>query len=341
MSSQPASWLLGIDIGGTKLATLLVDPSGRPVASHHAPTDLTSPEATLQCVIGALKATLADAAIGPREVAAIGMGIPGQIDPERGMVNLAVNLGWHSLPVGPLVSAALGVPCVIENDVRAAALGVHRFHNPAQVASLAYVSVGTGIAAGIVLDGALYRGAHGMAGEIGHVPVAAGPRCACGALGCLEALAAGPAIAAAAAAELPRYPRSLLQRAANLSAREVYAAAAQDDTLALSVVRQVGRLLGRALHQFIMTIDVAQVLLGGGVAQARMGFLQPILDEWAALREQSLLARTLLDPSRVQLLAPDYHAGAWGAVALAEQALPPTLPRLPARRFSSPSLATP
>ena len=112
-------------------------------------------------------------------------------------MTLAVNLDWHDLPLGPRLEARLGIPTIVENDVRAAALGLHRRRLFGPVESLALLAIGTGISAGVVLDGALHRGAHGLAGEIGHVIIEpGGPRCACGNQGCFEAVAAGPAIVA-------------------------------------------------------------------------------------------------------------------------------------------------
>ncbi|HEY1012446.1 MAG TPA: ROK family protein, partial [Herpetosiphonaceae bacterium] len=194
------SYVVGVDVGGTKIATLLVD-QRRQVCGHlTVATDLTSPQHTLTCIIDAIRATLRQGNVEPERLRAIGLGIPGQVVPTTGVVKLAVNLGWDAMPVGALINAAFGVPCVLENDVRAAAWGLYRMGHVDDAQSLAYVSIGTGIAAGLVLDGRVYRGWSGMAGEIGHSCVdPSGPRCACGQHGCLEAMAAGPAIAALAA----------------------------------------------------------------------------------------------------------------------------------------------
>src|SRR5205823_13868902 len=124
-----------------------------------------------------------------------GLGIPGRVQPATGLVESAVNLRWRQLPAGPLLAERLGVPCHLENDARAAALGAYQTGDERRFQNWAYISVGTGIAAGLILRGQLYRGPNGMAGEIGHtVVLPGGPRCACGLSGCLEAIAAGPAI---------------------------------------------------------------------------------------------------------------------------------------------------
>ena len=129
-------------------------------------------------------------------VAAIGVGVPGRVDPATGTVTLAVNLGWSNLELGRRLEQRLGRPCVLENDVRAAALGLHRRRVVGDVDDLAYVAVGTGVSAGVILGGQLHRGVRGLAGEIGHViAVSSGPACSCGERGCLETLVSGPAIA--------------------------------------------------------------------------------------------------------------------------------------------------
>ena len=130
------------------------------------------------------------------DVAAIGVGVPGRVDPLTGTVTLAVNLGWSDLSLGDQLEARLGRPCLLENDVRAAALGLHKRHFVGGLDDLAYVAVGTGVSAGVILRGQLHRGARGLAGEIGHVIAQAdGPPCSCGERGCLETLISGPAIA--------------------------------------------------------------------------------------------------------------------------------------------------
>ena len=127
--------------------------------------------------------------------------MPGRVDPVRGVVSLAVNLGWHRLPLRDRLEALLGVPCAIENDVRAAAAGILERRLLGDVADFVYLSVGTGISAGVVIDGSVHRGTRGLAGEIGHIVVDAdGPAARAACSGCLETIAAGPAIARAATA---------------------------------------------------------------------------------------------------------------------------------------------
>jgi glucokinase len=190
------------------------------------------------------------------------------------------------------------------------------------VQDLAYLSIGTGIAAGIILSGRLHRGAHGMAGEVGHMIMdPSGPRCGCGSRGCLEALTAGPAIARLGAQAVAAGADTVLRDAQPLTAAAVYQAAAGGDAVALGITRQVGRRLAQALQQLVMAYDVERVVLGGGVARAGAAFLQPILEELARMRADSALAAEMLPAQMFHLLPPDYDAGTWGAVSLASVGL--------------------
>jgi len=320
---QPDSsprWFVGVDIGGTKVDTLLVDTAFTPHSTLTFPTVLTSPTATLHGIEAAIRETLVRANADLTDVAAIGLGVPGQVDPARGVVNLAVNLNWDHFPAGELLATSLGVPCFSENDVRTAALGVYRFSNPASFQNIAYVSIGTGVSAGLILQGRLYRGVHGMAGEFGHsMAEPNGPRCNCGAHGCLETFIGGPAIARLGRQAAQTEAHTLLHQYSSLTAKDVYAAAQAGDAAAGRIVEQAGVYLGRALQQLIMFYDVDWIVLGGGVARAGDAFLQPLLREWQRQRAISALAQAMLRPAMLHLVDPDQHIGTWGAVAVAEQ----------------------
>lgn len=320
---QSPNWFVGVDIGGTTVDTLLVDSTFTPRCTFTFPTVLTSPADTLAGIHTAIQETLRAARLSCAEVAAVGLGVPGQVDPVQGIVNLAVNLHWDRFPAGVLLSASLGVPCFLENDVRAAALGVYRFDNPEAIQNIAYVSIGTGVSAGLILQGRLYRGVHGMAGEFGHIMAEPnGPRCNCGAYGCLETFIAGPALARLGQQAAQSEAHTLLQQYPVITAKEVYAAAQAGDAAAGRIVEQAGIYLGRALQQLIMFYDVERIVLGGGVTRAGAPFLQPILREWQRQSAASALAQALLRPEMLHLVEPDQRIGPWGAIAVAEQGLP-------------------
>ncbi|HVF99336.1 MAG TPA: ROK family protein [Chloroflexia bacterium] len=320
MSSYDGSpdLLVGVDVGGTKVAVLVADRQHRVLGQATLPTILDGAEGTLSGIVAAIRQALAAGGARLSDVAAIGLGVPGRVDTASGVVRHAVNLGWHELALGERISSELGVPCLLENDVRVAAMGTLRYLGSAAPGSLVYLSVGTGIAAGVVLDGKLYRGAHGMAGEIGHMVIEPeGPRCACGTRGCLEALAAGPAIARLGGEAAGDTGDTLLRNYAPVTAEAVYEAARAGDHTALGVTRTVGRYLALAIQQLVMAYDVECIVLGGGVSQQGEAFLQPILEELERLRQDSALAREMLQPNMMRLLPPDYGAGVWGGVVLA------------------------
>jgi glucokinase-like ROK family protein len=315
--------VVGVDIGGTKTAILVCAPDATVLARSVAPTAVGSPEAAPDAIAALVEGALDQAGVAAGDVAALGVGVPGRVEPATGHVALAVNLGWHDLWLGPRLTARLGIPTVLENDVRAAALGLHRRRLFGSVESLALLAIGTGISAGVVLGGALHRGAKGMAGEIGHVTLEpGGARCGCGNRGCFETVAAGPAIvsrmlAGRAAAGNGRPPDPSPVGAG--SAEAVYVAAAAGDPVATEVVQAAGRAIAWGIHLLALAYDVERIVIGGGVSHAGEAFMAPIRRELDRLRAASPLAAELLLPDLVQLLPAGADAGAWGAVTVARE----------------------
>jgi glucokinase len=310
--------LVGVDVGGSKIAVLVVDAAAEILGRHTIPTAVGAPDRAAEHIAQAVETALGNAGASIADVAAIGVGVPGRVDPVRGEVSLAVNLGWHGLALRDRLVERLGVPCAIENDVRAAAAGISERRLLGDIADFVYLGVGTGISAGVVLGGRVHRGTRGLAGEIGHTVVEAnGPRCPCGLRGCLETIAAGPAIARAASEALAAGRGSSLVEAETIDAPEVYRAAAAGDGLAKEIVERAGRSLARAIHALVMTYDVERVVLGGGVSRAGDGFIDPIRSELAAMRAASELAAEMLPPD-IAAISPDGpDAGAWGGVSIA------------------------
>jgi glucokinase len=304
-AATPPTAIAGIDIGGTKIAVLIVDPDGAVLGRATRSSSAGDQDGAAEAIVGCLDEALATAGLARDDLKAVGVGVPGRVDPRAGTVTLAVNLGWQDFPLKDALEQRLGRPVVVENDARAAAVGLHQRGVLAGTKpnDLAYLAVGTGIAAGVILDGKLHRGARGMAGEIGHaIAEREGPACTCGQQGCLEAFASGPAIARRARAE---------------SAKDVYQAAREGDESACALVDDVGRRLAWAIHLLVMTYDVERVVIGGGVSHAGEVFAQPIHQELARLRAASPQAGQLLPADIVQILPAEAEAGAWGAVAIA------------------------
>lgn len=316
--------LVGVDVGGTKIAVLVTSPDGTVLGRAIHASSVADQDGAAEAIAACIDVALADASRTLDQVKVVGIGVPGRVDPVKGHVTLAVNLGWNDLPLRDALEARLGKPCVIENDARAAAVGLHRRRVLGTTDDIAYLAVGTGIAAGVILDGRLHRGARGLAGEIGHVVVdPTGPVCACGLRGCLETFVSGPAIARRAREALATGRPSLLSTVDPdaLDARDVYRAATDGDALACELVEDVGRRLAWAIHLLVMAYDVDRVVLGGGVSHAGDTFVQPIYTELERLRAGSPLAREQLAPGVVELLPAGADAGAWGAVSIARQSV--------------------
>ena len=302
--------LVGVDVGGSKIAVILVDRDLRIRGRHTVPTSVGEPDEAAPQIASAVEAALASAGESLAAVKAVGVGVPGRVDPATGVVSLAVNLGWHNLPLRDRLEAILGVPCAIENDVRAAAAGILERRVLGDIENFIYLSVGTGISAGVVIDGVLHRGTRGLAGEIGHVVVDAdGPVCPCGLTGCLETIASGPAIARAAGNGGRSAARGLCRGGRAATRRR------------LAVVDRAGASLARAIHALVMTYDVERIVLGGGVSRAGDAFLDPILRELDAMRAASELAADML-PAGVVAVSPDGgDVGTWGGISIARAAI--------------------
>lgn len=315
-------WIVGVDVGGTTVSTVLLDESLQPHGELTFATDLSSPDATMLGIVAAIEQTLALGGTSTRKLAAIGLGIPGQQDPEQGIVRIAVNLHWYDYPLVPRLTEHFGVLCVIENDVRVATLGVYRFDNPTGDQDLAYISIGTGLATGVILEGKLLRGRHGLAGEFGHIIIDPdGPVCNCGARGCLETLVSATAVVRRAHEAVAQGATGALAAMSPITARSVYDAAAAGDAAAQKIVDDVGTELARSLRSVVLAYDVDSVVLGGGVTRAGDRYLEPIITEWLRQQETSALARAVLRPEILRIADPTRNLGAWGAAALAADRL--------------------
>lgn len=292
------SMFVGVDIGGTKIAVLVADQSGNEVASIVRPTNL---DRLLDGVSEAIDVALDDAGPHQSDLAGIGVGIPGQVNHLAGEVGIALNLNIsRPIPLGPLLSSRFGVPVRLENDVRLAALGASRH---LQLDNLAYLNLGTGVSAGIILNGQLHRGLHGVAGEIGYVQAKPDGTI-------YENLISGTAITQQA-------------QAAGLDvahAGEVYQLAHARDAAAQGLIDDVSQHIALMIQLLLYAYDVGQVVIGGGVVASGLLVLEPVLDQLARLRMLNPLNDAMLTPGRVRLLEPGVNAGLLGGLVLAQNA---------------------
>ncbi|HYY88830.1 MAG TPA: ROK family protein [Chloroflexota bacterium] len=324
MSAAPC--VVAIDLGGTKALAGVVAADGAVSSRVWLPSrDLAGRPAELldRLAEGAGQAAR-EGGLELDAVTAVGVCVPGPLDPTRSVVSVAPNLGWVDLKVRHELEQRLpGRRVFLENDVRAAALAEHAVGAGRGYHSMLAVFVGSGVGGGLVVNGRLYHGAHGGAGEIGHLVVrAAGPRCGCGRSGCVEAMAARDAVGRYVMRDVARGRRTALTDIlrGNLRAftsRDLAAAVAQDDAVAIRAARRSARYIGLAVGGVVNLIDPAIIVIGGGIAEA----LGQRYVEWAAelARRQILSADARTLPIVASRLGDD--AGLLGAALTAYHGL--------------------
>ncbi|HUM87379.1 MAG: ROK family glucokinase [Candidatus Nanopelagicales bacterium] len=262
---------VGIDIGGTKIAAGVVDEQGRILARVRAATPGRDAEQVEEKVSEMVLALRKD-----HDIEAVGIGAAGFVDEKRSRVNFAPNLGWKDEPLRMAVESVVGLPVVVENDANAAAWGEYRFGAGKDRDYVVTITVGTGIGAGIILEGALYRGRWGAAAEFGHLNVDPGGRpCGCGNRGCWEQYASGNALVREArylASERRSEAETLLDLGdgtpEGVQGLHVTQAAREGDPVALAAFDFVSRWLGQGMADVTAILDPECFVIGGGVSEA-------------------------------------------------------------------------
>ncbi|MDI7275191.1 MAG: ROK family protein [Anaerolineae bacterium] len=320
---------LALDFGGTKLAAGIVDwRSGRVVREARQRTgEASGAEGQIADMLALVDGLLGAMPEG-ETLTGVGVSFGGPVDAPSGTVLQSHHVpGWDGLPLASRLSRRLGLPVLVENDANAVALGELLYGAGRGVADLVYMTISTGIGGGIILDGQLWRGHHGVAGEVGHMVVRPdGPVCTCGNRGCLEALASGLSIARRAREALAAgRPGELLLALAGgepdgITAELVFRAALSGDDAAKSVVAEAAADLGLAIAMLCSIIDPARVILGGGVAKAGEQLLVPVRQAFRRHAFPLLVERV----SIVRAAAID-QGGLLGAAALVAR-MPPSAP---------------
>jgi glucokinase len=276
MTSSQAP-VVAIDLGGTKALAGVVEADGTVRSRVWLPSRELSgrPVELLDRLAEGAAAAARRAGLPFEAIAAVGLCVPGPLDLSRSVVAIAPNLGWVDLHVREELERRLPHTSVfIDNDVRAAALSEHKLGAGRGSDSMLAVFVGSGVGGGLVVNGSLYHGAHGGAGEIGHLVVrAGGPRCGCGRAGCLEAMAARDAVGRYVIQEVKRGHRTVLTDILQgnllaLTSRDLAIAIAQSDPVAIRAARRSARYTGLAIGGVVNLLDPAVVVIGGGIAEA-------------------------------------------------------------------------
>jgi glucokinase len=297
---------VGLDIGATKTLAVVLDPAGALLATRSDPTRHGS-DGLVRTAVETVGALLREAGPGAESAWSLGVGVPGLVEAGSGRVSHAANLGLHgdSLELGALLGERMGRRVAVENDLNAAALGATTLLDPMAAHDVAYLNLGTGLAAGIVLDGQLRRGAHGAAGEIGHLALdPAGLRCACGQRGCLETIASGSALAAA-------WPSISAP-----PAQALFDAADAGDAEASRIRARFADAVATAVRILCLTTDVGTVVLGGGVAQLGERLRVAVADALDAQAASSRFLASLDLPARLRMAPADHPVAAVGAALL-------------------------
>ena len=267
---SPDLRFLGLSIGATGISAGVTDGRLAVLATQTRPSDIrTGPEEVLATALEMAREVLAEA--GVDRPSGAGVGVPGPVDFNRGVsVSPPIMPGWDGYPVRDAVSRELGCPVVLDNDVNVLAVGEQHSGVARAARDFLYVKIGTGIGCGIVVDGDLYRGVNGCAGDIGHIRVDDfGPTCACGNTGCLEAFAGGAALArdatAAARAGRSEVLAALLAERGSLTAADLGTAIAQGDATSVQLIRDCGRRVGQVLASLVSFFNPDLIVIGGGV----------------------------------------------------------------------------
>ncbi|HYX69678.1 MAG TPA: ROK family protein [Terriglobales bacterium] len=278
------TFAIGVDLGGTNLRIAAVDESGKLLEKVSVPTETGhGRHGVLDQICSIIQAT-SSKHLATRKLAGIGIGVPGIIDMETGMLRQSPNLpGWEDYPVRQEIEKRLSARVVLENDANAAALGEEWLGAAKDVDDMLMLTLGTGVGGGLVLGGRVWHGARGMAGEPGHINVVRdGHPCGCGSHGCLEQYASATAVVrlareAIAGGKAPSLGK--VDAAGKLTARAVFELAQQGDRPAQEVYKVAGRALGLALAGLVNLLNLPMYVVGGGVSDGWEAFAPAMFDE--------------------------------------------------------------
>jgi glucokinase len=263
--------VIGVDVGGTTIKAAVFDSDGLEYSGSERPTPRhLGPDAVIETIIHAIvehRTQVPEAA----RLRAVGLVVPGIVDAQQGIAVYAANIGWQQLPLRQRVAEAVGLPVILDHDVRAAGLAELELGAGRGLQEVLFVALGTGVAAAVITRGQVSAGATGRAGELGHLPVfPQGEWCACGQRGCTETYASAAALSR-------RYFAS--SGISDVSAKDVISRAAAGDPIADGIFRDAIVAMGRALVNYVLLMDPELILIGGGMAASGAALLQPLTRE--------------------------------------------------------------
>jgi glucokinase len=318
--------IVGIDMGGTSLRALVVNPENEILAVEKEPTNVTQkPDGLIRDLAAMVEDVVRAAGLRKSQLRAVSIGAPGAVDPEHGIVYHAPNLGWDAVPLGAKLAGLLHVPVFVENDVNVGVVGEHALGAGRGAKDLVGIFVGTGIGGGIIFNNQLYLGSRGAAAEIGHMIVQVdGPLCGCGNHGCIEALASRTAMErdvreAIRSGQKSGVLRLMEERGKDrMTSSVIQRALKKNDPVMRKVMKRAQYYLGMLVASAVNMLDPECVVIGGGIAE-RLGehYVGPI----RKTAYENFLRRH--DAERVKVVAGTLgdNAGPLGAVVLARRRL--------------------
>jgi len=288
-----SQWVVGIDLGATKIALGLINPNNRIVARERVLTSVEQgPQAAVERIAQSID-KLKDTLPSGESIAAAGICSPGPLDHEAGMILDPPNLtGWRDVPLRQMLTDRLNMNVALEHDAKAAALGEYHYGVAQSERSMAYIVVGTGVGAAFILDGQLYRGLHNSAGEVGGMTIDRdGDPCSSGIRGCVQGYMRGPALA--------RRYQALSNDQKSVTGEQVAQLAAQGDETARQVMTQAGESLGIAIASLAMVLDIELYVIGGSVVKAGDLLLEPARNIVPAYAFNSIAAHVRIAPAQL------------------------------------------
>lgn len=308
------NYVIGIDLGGTKISGALADLDGKVLSQHTMSTNASEGEqAVLGRMINVIEKVMELAGKGAEDVKAIGIGSPGPLDARKGVILTTPNLPFRNFQLVKPIADKFNIPTYLDNDANVAAIGEYMLGAGKGTTNMVYMTVSTGIGGGAMLDGKIYRGSTSNALEIGHTTVLPdGPRCNCGNYGCIEAIASGTAIARQAREAIEKGLETSLKNYENITSYEVFKEYQNGDKVAKDILDSSFNYLGIAVANTITSFDPEMVVIGGGVSQ--MGAV--LFDKVQEVVNKRCF-KAMSEFCKIVPAALGTDAGVMGAVALA------------------------
>ncbi|MEW8957083.1 ROK family protein [Clostridium sp.] len=309
-----SAYVIGIDLGGTKIHGAIADLHGNVIESQVVPTDAKDgEEAVLNRIIGVIETVLEKSGKTSEEVKAIGIGSPGPLDAKKGIIIASSNLPFKNFKLVDPIKNRFNVPVYLDNDANVATIGEFMFGEGKNTSNMVYVTVSTGVGGGAIVNGKIFRGNTSNALEIGHTTILPeGPRCNCGNHGCVEALASGTAIGKRAVEAVESGLETTLAKYENPTSYEVFVEAKNGDEVAKDILHRSLTYLGIGIANIVNTFDPEMIVIGGGVSKGG----QVVFDKVKEVVDERAL-KAMVESCEIVPAGLGTDAGVIGAVALA------------------------